>query len=157
MFLSSIVTFLEFIKDAILCRSRLRLWPEAIQVYVEQQIITHLFLKMKNILLFMSLLKSTTTTSLCSHPLFGLHKSSVNFDECQRVPFFCMEEFSDTPLLHVHLHVRHNSVRVPSAAICHTATKYDGILVGRFSLYCCPTNICLWHCGPTSSSRRHYV
>jgi len=24
----------------------------------------------------------------------------------------------------------------PSAAICHTATTYNGILMGRFSLYC---------------------
>mgnify|MGYP001859272356 CR=1 FL=1 len=31
----------------------------------------------------------------------------------------------------------------PSAAICHMATKYNGILVGRFSLYCHTTNICL--------------
>ena len=31
----------------------------------------------------------------------------------------------------------------PSAAICHTATTCNGILVGRFNLYCHPTNICL--------------
>ena len=32
----------------------------------------------------------------------------------------------------------------PSAAICHTATTWSRILVGRFNLYC-PTNIHLWH------------
>jgi len=31
----------------------------------------------------------------------------------------------------------------PSAALCHTATTCNGILVGRFSLYCCTPNICL--------------
>ena len=38
----------------------------------------------------------------------------------------------------------------PSAAICHTATKRNRILVGRFNLYCHTTNIHLWCCGPTS-------
>ena len=28
------------------------------------------------------------TTSLCSHPLFGLYKYSANVDECQWVPFY---------------------------------------------------------------------
>jgi len=31
----------------------------------------------------------------------------------------------------------------PSAAICYTTTKCNGILVGRFNLYCHSTNICL--------------
>jgi len=31
----------------------------------------------------------------------------------------------------------------PSAAICHTATKCNGILAGRFNLYCHTANICL--------------
>ena len=35
-----------------------------------------------------SLLKCTTTTSLCSHSLFDLHKHSANVDDCQWVPFF---------------------------------------------------------------------
>jgi hypothetical protein len=30
-----------------------------------------------------------------------------------------------------------------SAVICPTATKFNGILVGRFNLYCHITNICL--------------
>ena len=45
----------------------------------------------------------------------------------------------------------------PSAAICHTATKCNRmILVGKINLYCHPTNICLWHCEPTEYSGRHY-
>jgi len=44
----------------------------------------------------------------------------------------------------------------PSAAIFQTATTCDGILVGRFSFYCCTTNICLWRCGPTQRRKRHY-
>ena len=39
----------------------------------------------------------------------------------------------------------------PSAAICLTETTWNGILVGRFNLYCCPSNIHFWHCGPTRS------
>ena len=35
----------------------------------------------------------------------------------------------------------------PSAAICCTVTICNRILVGRFNLYCHPTNIHLWHCG----------
>jgi len=35
----------------------------------------------------------------------------------------------------------------PFAAICHMATKCNGILVGRPSLYCLSTNICIWCCG----------
>jgi len=49
---------------------------------------------------------ATPTTSLCSHPLFGLHESSTNINQCLLVPFFCIEEFSDIPLLHLHFHVR---------------------------------------------------
>jgi len=36
----------------------------------------------------------------------------------------------------------------PSAATCHTATKCNGILTGRFNLYCHPTNIRLSHHWP---------
>ena len=31
---------------------------------------------------------TTPTTSLCSHPLFGLHKCSARISECQYIPFF---------------------------------------------------------------------
>ena len=61
----------------------------------------------------------------------SIQQTSMNANGCH---FFCMEELSGTPLLHPHFHVRH-----PFAAIPHTATI--GILVGRFSFYCHPTNI----------------
>ena len=54
-----------------------------------------------------------------------------------------------------HPYLTHTSVSdailsdYPSAAICHTATKWSGMLVGRFNLYCHPTSICLWHHRPT--------
>jgi len=51
-----------------------------------------------------------STASLCSYPLFGLHQRSANVDECL---FLHMEEFSDTPLLHMCLCVRCHSVRLP--------------------------------------------
>ena len=44
----------------------------------------------------------------------------------------------------------------PSAAVCHRATKSDGILEGRLSPQCHPTSVCLWRCGPTSKHRKHY-
>ena len=37
----------------------------------------------------------------------------------------------------------------PSAVICRTATKFNGILAGRFNLYCHATSIRLWRRGPT--------
>ena len=47
----------------------------------------------------------------------GLHNHSASIDECQWVPFFCMEEFSDTALLHTHFHIRHHFVRL--LLCCH--------------------------------------
>ena len=44
----------------------------------------------------------------------------------------------------------------PSAAVWHTATKWNGKLVGRFSLYCHPTNIHLWCYEPKKWNRTHY-
>ena len=53
------------------------------------------------------------TASLCSQPLFSLHKCSASVDECQWVPFFPpRDEFSSTVLLHLHFHVRLHSVRL---------------------------------------------
>ena len=57
------------------------------------------------------------TASLCSHPLFGLHKT---FTKHQQTLMGAI--FSYIPSLHMHFRVRHHSVRLPSAAICHTAT-----------------------------------
>ena len=56
-----------------------------------------------------------------------------------------MEEFSDTPLLHVHFHVRPTVSDCPFAAICHTAVTRHGILVGRFDPY-------ITYTPPTSAS-----
>ena len=62
------------------------------------------------------------------------------------VPHFC---FIHSPM------VRHHSVRL-SAAICHTATKCNEILLGRFCLYHRTANIHLWLRGPIQWNRRHY-
>ena len=39
------------------------------------------------------LLQHTTTTSLCPHPLFGLHEHSASVDECPRVGRLCCTTF----------------------------------------------------------------
>lgn len=44
----------------------------------------------------------------------------------------------------------------PTAAICHTTTKWSRIVVGRFSPCCHPTNIHFLCPGPTKYHRRHY-
>lgn len=58
------------------------------------------------------------TTSLCSYPLFGLHKFPARIDECQWVPFFLHEGIQShtlpffsawknfVPGLHTHFLVR---------------------------------------------------
>jgi len=56
------------------------------------------------------------TASLSSHPLFGHHKYSLRFNECSWVPFL-LEKFSDTPLLHMHFHVRYHLSRL--LLCCH--------------------------------------
>ena len=90
------------------------------------------------------LMVKTTAASLCSHPPTGLHKRSASINECHWVSFystwrnwisslcFILTPMSDTILSDC-----------PSAAICHTATTFNRILVGKFNLYCHPTNICL--------------
>ena len=45
---------------------------------------------------------TSPTSSLFSHPLFGLQKCSASVNGC----FFCMEEFNSIPLLHPQFHVR---------------------------------------------------
>ena len=47
--------------------------------------------------------------------------------------FFCMEDFSDTPLLHTHfIHTMLDAILSDSlsADICHMATECNGTLVG---------------------------
>ena len=50
--------------------------------------------------------------------------------------FFCTEEFSDTPLLYLHFHVSQHCVRLPLCCHLSHGNMCDGILVGRFNLYC---------------------
>jgi len=73
----------------------------------------------------------------------NFQQASMNVSGCS---CFHMEESNSTPSFHTHFHVRHRCVRLPlcSLAICHTATECEGILVGRFSLCCHTTTICLW-------------
>jgi len=85
----------------------------------------------------------------CSHPLFDLHKHSASINESQWCFFFCMEKLDPTPLLHIHFHVRWHLVSQSFAAICHTAIKYNGILLGGSNHFCHITNIHLWYCRPS--------
>ena len=71
--------------------------------------------------------------SLFSHPLFSLCKCSASIDEFQWVPFF--------PCGGIQWHTFVSSAdailsECPSAAICCSATKRNGVLEGRFNLYC---------------------
>ena len=94
------------------------------------------------------------TTSQCLQPLFGLHQCSANV-KCNQVTFF--------PHVGIQWHTFASStlpchiVRMPlvilsecpSAAICHTATKCNGILVGRVNPHCYTINTGLWCQGLT--------
>lgn len=68
--------------------------------------------------------------------------------------FFLMEKFNDTYLFHTPFQSNAILSDCTSAATCYTATKNNGILVGRLSFYCRTVSICLLHCGPTWLSRR---
>jgi len=90
------------------------------------------------------------TTSLCSYPLFGLYRRSVNVEECQWVPFFLPWRNSVPHLCFICTSTSGAILPdCPSAAICHTATTRNRILLGRFNRYCHTTNIHLQHHGPT--------
>jgi len=84
----------------------------------------------------------------------NIQQASMNANGCD---YFCIEEFNSTPLLHTHFMWDTILSDCPSAAICHTATKRNRMLVGRFILYSHTTNIHLWCCGPTWLNRRHYL
>ena len=84
-----------------------------------------------DLLLLLPLLKCTTTTSVCSQPLLGLRKHSANISECQLVPIF--PHGGDTILSDC-----------PSAAICHTATICNRILVGKLLPYYQHLHLMLW-------------
>jgi len=70
------------------------------------------------------------TVSLCSHPLLSLHKYSARIDECHWVPFFPSWRNSVTHLYFICTSMSDTILSdCRSAAICHTAIKYNGILV----------------------------
>ena len=92
---------------------------------------------------------AAATTAETHHPLFGLQKHSAKVNNCQCMQFFLhggiqFHTFTShtlpcqTPLCHT---------APPSAAICLMA-KCNGMLVGRFNLYCHFTTIHLLHCWP---------
>jgi len=70
--------------------------------------------------------------------LLSIQQASININGCH---FSHMDEFSGTLVLHMYFMLDAILLDCPSAAICHMAIKYKGILVGRF--YCCTTNILL--------------
>ena len=84
---------------------------------------------------------SPLTTSLYSHPLFGLHQCSLSIDKCQRCHFFSTWMNFMTHLCFICASMPDSNF--VSAALCCTARVWTGILSGRFSLCCHITNICL--------------
>ena len=77
----------------------------------------------------------------------NVQQVSMNVTWCHFIPH--VEEFNNTPLLHGHSSMSDAILSdCPSAAICHTATTWDGMSVGRFNFYHHTTTICLRHCGP---------
>ena len=66
--------------------------------------------------------------------------------EFQWMPFFSTRRNSVLSLCYISTFMSDIILwDCPSAAICHPATKCNGILVGRFCLYCHATNIHPWH------------
>jgi len=75
-----------------------------------------------------------STASLCSHLLYGLHKHSASIDESHWVRFFSTWRNSVTHLCFICTSTSDVILSdCLSAAICHMATKCNGILVGRFN------------------------
>jgi len=83
----------------------------------------------------------TVTTAEMHHPLphyahihclvsINVQQASVDVSECHS---FHMEEFSDTPLLHMHFHVRCHSVRLPLCCHLSRGNKMEYWLEGSTS------------------------
>lgn len=89
------------------------------------------------------------TTSVFSHLSFGVHKCSPNTDECLWEPFFFFSVWRNSVPYAYFIYASMSDMDCRSAAICHGATKYNGVLWGAFIFYCHTTNICPWHHGPT--------
>ena len=83
----------------------------------------------------------------CSHQFFGLHKQ---FSKSQWMRCFPCKGIQCHPFASSALPCHTILSEFPSAAICHTATTWNGISVGRFNLYCRTNTISLWSCGSTS-------
>jgi len=97
----------------------------------------------------------------CAHiHCFFSHPRSASFSVCQRVTFFSVWRNEFTHFCFICTSVLDTILTdCPSAAICQTATTWDGILSGRFNLYYCNSSnniICLWHHGPTWQNRKPY-
>lgn len=91
------------------------------------------------------LLKHTIRSSLCSHPLFTLHKHTACVNECQRVPSFSTWKNSMAQLCFIYTSLSGVILSdCPSAAFCCAVTKCNEKLVGSFILYSHVSNICLW-------------
>jgi len=85
---------------------------------------------------------------LCCLVSINIQQESVNVNGCH---FFNMGKFNSPPLLPMHILVTHHSVRLPLCChLSHSNMLWDGIFVGRLSLYCHPTNLCLCHREQTS-------
>jgi len=95
------------------------------------------------------LLKGTTHTSPCLHPLVGLHSAKVDECQCHWAPFFPLGGIHTFAPSALSMSDTNLSDR-PSAATCHMATTWSRILVGRFDLYCHTINVHLRPCGPTT-------
>ena len=81
------------------------------------------------------------TTSLFSDTVIALCKCSASVDECQWVQFFPTWRNSMTHLCFICTATSGAVLSdCPPAAICHVAMKCNGILKGRFTLYCHTTN-----------------
>ena len=88
------------------------------------------------------------TTSLCSHPPFGLHKC---FSKHRWMSVDATSSWSNSVPPHCFMCTSVSDAIVadcPSAANCHVETMWNGILVGKFILFCQTTNVRLWYCGP---------
>ena len=87
-------------------------------------------------------LSSTSLLPLLKHTthhlmvfISTLWSPSVN--ECQRLPFFSACRSSVTPFCSIRISVSDTNLSdCPSAVSCHTATKRNGTLTGRFNPYC---------------------
>jgi len=76
--------------------------------------------------------RSTPPTAHCAHIQclcsINTQQAPVNV---KWVPFFCMETFSDTPLLHTHFHVRCQSVRLPLCCHLSHGNNMEWDIVGK--------------------------